>query len=143
MISINATLVLQVIHFLLLVFILNRLMFRPIMRQIRERRGHFEKLKAQMDEMEQETLRLRQELSAREKAVRREASRQRSKLRSDGISQVEKILSETREKVGHLRSEVDQEAERQMSKAKPLVKEQAGALVDAIMERMIGRRIPG
>lgn len=143
MISINATLLLQVIHFLLLVFILNRLMFRPILRQIHERRGHFEELKAQMDEMERETLRLQEELFARENQVRWEASRRRTKLRSDGISEAEKILNETRDKVISFRSEVDQEAEEELSKAKPRLEEQAGALVDAIMERMIGRRIAG
>ena len=55
MISVNATLIIQIIHFLLLVFILNRIMFRPIMRLIDERGKHIEDTKKQMANIEMET----------------------------------------------------------------------------------------
>ncbi|MCP4001475.1 MAG: F0F1 ATP synthase subunit B', partial [Gammaproteobacteria bacterium] len=52
MISINATLVVQLIHFLLLLFIMNRLMLQPLLKLIREREDYTKRTKSEIKELE-------------------------------------------------------------------------------------------
>ena len=82
----------QVLHFLILVFILNRIMFRPLMKLIGERSDHFQKLRAEIDLLEQETARLQGEIEGQEKAARKDASRARTRLRNSAMQEVEKLF---------------------------------------------------
>lgn len=141
MISINATLILQVIQFLILVFVMNHLLFRPILKLSRERSEH---LKKKMDEIENISLeaeRLRNELLARELDARRQASKERIDLRSDGMMKVDEFIDESRNQVTTIRATAEEEASTQVSKAEPYLKGEAAALADQIIERVIGRRI--
>jgi F-type H+-transporting ATPase subunit b len=141
MISINATLLLQIVHFLVLTFILNRLLFRPILRLINERRGHIETTISETKELELETERLRNEYLTRHENARKEAARERTQLRSRGISEAEEFLSKSRKEVATVRAEADGKAESEFRKTQPLLRDEAARLADVITERVIGRRI--
>jgi F-type H+-transporting ATPase subunit b len=134
MISINATLVLQVIHFLVLAFILNRLMLQPLLRLIKERAAHIANTKAEIENLEEESVRLKDDFLARETDAR-------AQLRSMGISEADEALTTSRKEVASMREEADQEAEKQYEKTRPFLDGQAGSLADEIIERVIGRRI--
>lgn len=140
MISINATLVLQVFHFLILAFILNRFMFRPILRTLTKRTQHFENTRAAIENLEKETQRLKNEHLENEQRARREAVQERTELRNKGLDEVEKMLGESREKVVSMRTEADQNARREVKKLRPSVQQEAGQLADEILEQVIGRR---
>jgi F-type H+-transporting ATPase subunit b len=140
MISINATLVLQVVHFLLLAFILNRLMFRPILRTLNKRTQYFQETRTEIEKLEKEAQRLKSEYFENEKLARKEAVRERTEIRNKGLSEVEKMLTESREQVASIRAEADQNARREMKNLRPSVQQEAGQLADEIMEQVIGRR---
>ena len=55
MININATLVVQVILFLVTLFFLNRLMIRPIMKMVQKRSQFFQETKEKILSLEKET----------------------------------------------------------------------------------------
>ena len=57
MISINATLVVQLLHFLLLVFIMNYLFIRPVKRIIAEREAHFSAGRAETERLLEQSAR--------------------------------------------------------------------------------------
>lgn len=141
MISINATLVLQVIHFLVLVFVLNRLMLQPLLRLINERAEHIANTKTEIENLEEETTLLRDEFTAKETDARIEAAQERARLRSMGISETEEVLNNSRKEVASIRAEADQEAEKEFRKTQPLLDGQAAVLVEEIIEKVIGRRI--
>ena len=143
MISINATLVLQVIHFLILAFILNRLMFRPIMKLIRDRSSHVKREMAEVRNVEQEIVRLRDEFEKRQNSARQDANEQRSKLRNMGAVEAEKFLSESREKVTSIRGRAEEVAEEEFKKAKPVLEGQTAMLAQEIVEKVVGRRAEG
>lgn len=141
MISINATLLLQIVHFLILVFILKRLLFRPILKVVDEREQHFESTKNQIHNIEQEAVRLRDEFHKREIGARKDAAKERVELRSNGLAQVEELYTEARNQVLSIRAEADQEAQTEIKKTKPFLRDEATILVDEIVEWVIGRRI--
>lgn len=141
MISINATLVLQVIHFLVLVFVLNRLMLQPLLRLINERTQYIVTTKTEIENLEEETARLRDEFVAKETDARMEATQERAQLRGMGISETEEVLNNSRKEVASIRAEADQEAEKEFRKTQPFLDEQAAVLAEEIVEKVIGRRI--
>ena len=143
MISINATLILQVIHFLIMVFILNRLMFRPILKVMRKRQDHVQQTKEEISLLEQEVQKMWNEFTDREQIARREASHERAELRHLGTTHAEEFLNESREKVVAMRAKADEAAGQEINRARPLLQHAAGDLAEDIIEKVVGRRIPG
>jgi F-type H+-transporting ATPase subunit b len=143
MISINATLVVQVIQFLILVFILNRLMFRPILRLINKRKEFIDQTKNEIEKIILDTKRVRDEYVMREAHARRDAAKERVRIRDEGIASAEEFLDSSRNEVTSIRTEADNAAEEQINETRPFLQGEAEVLAEEIMERVIGRRIAG
>ncbi len=141
MISINATLVAQVIHFLILVFILNRLMLQPLLKLVREREGYTKKTKDEIRDTELRIGELKEEFISKEIEARKEASKERANVIDSGISEAEVLFNESRQVVVEIRNNADGKAEAEIDKTKPLLRDQAALLVEGIMEKIIGRRV--
>ena len=141
MISINATLLIQVIHFLALVFILNRLMFRPILKLIKDRSYHIEKTKIEIKNIDQKIERLRDEYLSRESDARKDAIAIRVQIRNDGTTRAQSLFDESRKEMTSIRAETEEEVDKEIQQTKPLLGDEAAALVDEIMVKVIGRRI--
>ena len=143
MISINATLVLQVVHLLILVFILNRLMFKPILKLIHERTGYMEKSKTEISDLESEAERLKQEYLSLESRARKKASSESLELKKAGVAQVEAMIDESQKEVATIRQESETKIESEIRKARPSLQGEATVLAEEIVERLIGRRVAG
>lgn len=141
MISINATLIVQIIHFLILVFILNRLMIQPIMKLIADRNEYIEKTKKEITDLEDEAEQLKGEFEKFQSAARVEAFETRKELREQAMGQVDEYLRDSQEKVVSIRSLAESNAEEEIEKNRPLLKGEAQVLADEIIQRVIGRRI--
>lgn len=141
MISINATLLAQVIHFLILMFILNRLMFQPIMKLIKERKEYTEKTSNRTKSIEFDTERLKQEFISKENDARKNASEERAEYRGTGMIKATDLVDESRKEVAAIKVKADKEVDAEVSKTQPLLHDEAAALAEEITERVIGRRI--
>ena len=141
MISINATLVVQIIHFLILVFILNRLMFKPILKKIEDRKEYVEKTKGEINDLDQEAERLKKKFISEQVNARKDAFVLRDELRNQAFGQTEESLRDSQEKATSLRDTADGEAEKEIEKMQPLLPGEAATLAEEIIERVIGRRI--
>lgn len=141
MISINATLVLQLLHFLILVFVLNRILFRPILKVIDERTTYIETTTHEIKDLEVETELLRQKHVSLQNEARKNATLERTQIRGLGITEAEKTVSEVRQEISSIRATADKEAERQLEKTLPMLQGEAAKLADEIFEKVVGRRI--
>lgn len=141
MISINATLLLQLVQFLLLIWILNRIMFRPLLRLIKDRDQHVEKIKLDTVNLEQETTALLNKSVAMEKDARFHAGEERARLRHEANSQMESIFEDTRKEMDMIMSGAEKEIDTQVEKAKDFLHKEAVVLAEEIIEKVIGRRV--
>ena len=141
MISINATLLVQLIHFLLLLFIMNRLMLQPLLKLIREREAYTADTKSEIKEIEVKIGQLKEEFIVRETDARKDAAKERADMMNDGMSEAEGYLTTSRQEVSSIRQQAEKEVEAEVSKTQPLLAGQASTLVTGIMEKIIGRRI--
>ena len=71
MISINATLFVQIIHFLILVLILHLILFRPILKLMGERINHVDKMEKETEDIESKITQLASDRVLLEKNTRR------------------------------------------------------------------------
>ena len=141
MISINATLFVQVIQFLILVFILNRIMYRPILKVIRDRDRYIEKKRNDIGNLEEETIRLRNEYLSRETDERQKTAQARAEIRKEGIAKAEEFERHSRSRGASIKTEAEKEAEAEVERSRPFLQGEAKAVADEIIERMIGRRM--
>jgi len=141
MISINATLLVQLIHFLLLLFIMNRLMLQPLLKLIREREAYTANTRSEIKDIEVKIGQLKEQFITRENNARRNAARERSDLLNVGMGEAEGFLNTSRQEVSSIRQQAEKEVESEVTKTRPFLEGQALSLVSGIMEKIIGRRI--
>lgn len=141
MISINATLLAQVIHFLILMFILNRLMFQPLMKLIRDRKEYTEETNSRIKSIENDTERLRQEFISKENDAKKNATEERAEYRGAGMVEGSELIEESRKTVAAIKMKADEEIETEVNKTQSLLHDEAATLAGEITERVIGRRI--
>ncbi len=141
MISINETLLVQLIHFLILLFVMNRLMLQPLLKLIREREEFTSKTKSEIKDIEVKIGQLKEDFVLKGNDARRDAARERSEITDAGMSEADGFLETSRKEVATIRNKADKEIEDEVNKTQPLLEGQAASLVEGIMEKIISRRV--
>jgi F-type H+-transporting ATPase subunit b len=141
MISVNATLFVQVIHFLLMVYIMNRLMLRPIMRQVDEREKHIVQAKQNAADMVVEADHLAEKRVSMEKEARSRAGEERAAIRQEAAERAEQIFAQTRDEVAEIRARMDRDIEAQVSEATAVLNREVAAIAGDIVYKIAGRRV--
>jgi F-type H+-transporting ATPase subunit b len=141
MINVNATLLLQVMHFLLLTLILNRLLFRPILKLMRERVRHIEGSQKEVEDIDWKIKKLMGKCNTMERENRRSAGEERARLAMDAKRAAEEVFNDTRNQVGIIREQTVKQVEVQIQKAQSFIHREAVALADDIEAKLINRRL--
>lgn len=141
LITINATLFHQLIAFLIFMFIMNRIMFRPLQGVMGERESLIEKIKLDTADAALEFERLTDELNARELAVRKEAQGVRKELEELGSREASEILESTRQEIESKKEKAEVEINGQISNARKQLQKESETLAVNIMERLLERRL--
>jgi len=141
MININATLVVQVILFLITLFFLNRLLIRPIMRVVQNRTRFFQETEDKILSLEKETEELKRRFSQLQIDARKDAFLESDRLKKAGNTQAGEYMDQSKNRAASIRAEGEAKAEAEKEKERPLLKDQATLLSGDIVEKLIERRI--
>jgi F-type H+-transporting ATPase subunit b len=141
LITINATLFHQLIAFLIFLFIINRIMFRPLRKVVAERNGVIEKIKLDTTNADNTLGRLNDELKERESKVRMEALKVQHELEENGSRQSADILKSTLEEIEMLKDKNEASVKAQITEARKHLQKESEALALNIMEKLLGRRV--
>jgi F-type H+-transporting ATPase subunit b len=139
LISINETLIFQVISFLIFLFIINRIMFRPLRKVMNERETYIESVQKDIVAAENQFEGLTHQIQAQENAVRDEAFKQKEQLEATGSQQAAEIMASTREEINALRAEAQKEVNAQISAARKHVQKESESLAKHIIETVLYR----
>lgn len=141
MISINATLIVQIINLLVLIFILNRLMYLPIKRIAAERQAKMDqglKQAADIDSANQDA----------EAVYRRERRQARGQVREQlegqrrqADAKVKDILKEAQEQAKAQQMAMLQNVEQQMQEARGDIKAEAEKVARSMARTVLGREV--
>lgn len=139
MINLNATLLIQLANFLLLMFLLNRILFRPMVRLLDERRERTEGRKKKAVETESQAQAIWDDYQKKIHDAKAEADRVRAQVVRKAEAEREKLLegaaASAEKTVTQVRARVRAEAE----DARKALREEAERLGAAAAERILGR----
>jgi F-type H+-transporting ATPase subunit b len=141
LISINATLFHQLIAFLVFLFIINRIMFRPLRSVMGERESFMEKIRMDTVDATKEFEHLTATLKAKESKVRSEAQDVRCEIEEQGGREAVEILESARQEISSIKAKVETAVDAQIAEARKKLRQESEALAVNIMEKMLDRRL--
>jgi F-type H+-transporting ATPase subunit b len=141
LLSINETLIVQLLSFLIFLFIIKRVMFRPLRGMIKQRGEHVHKIKDDISEAENEYQKLLDQIKAQRSEVKTEAFAIRDKLEKAGNAEAAAIIESTQMEILDLKKKVGRELDDQISDVKAYIKKESEVVAAAIMEKILDRRL--
>jgi len=142
MVEINLTIVVQVIQFLILVFILNRLLFKPIGQVLAERQQKITSWEEKTQNL-QETARLNLEKYENQLIEERLKARESQEQLTRELKEKEdENIREVSEKAALIVAETQQALEKERERLRVELRQQAKELSQILAEKVLGRELP-
>jgi F-type H+-transporting ATPase subunit b len=141
LVSINETVIVQLISFLIFLFVINRIMFRPLRDTMLKRDQHINRIQDDITHQENQLQTLKNKIRKRESSVRSEAIRMKKQLEDSGNQEAAAILSTTRQEIENLRKKSALDIENKVSEARKSLEKESQGLVSDVMEKVLDRRL--
>ena len=141
LISINETLIVQVISFLIFLFIINRVMFRPLRSVVAERQSHIEHIRQDIVAAGKKFESLTNQIEEQEATVKMEAFTQKKKLEEAGSRQADEIFVFTQKAIAAEKDKAQKEVGAQVLEAKKYIQKESETLALSIIEKVLDRRL--
>jgi len=141
LITINGTLVIQILSFLTLMFILRRIMIRPLSEVMQQRKEYINGLSDDINDAESQMETISAQLKNREAAIRAEANGIKKELEASGSRRAAELLAAVKEDASALKSKTEREISEQIAEAKKYLKAESEILAHQIMENILDRRL--
>ncbi len=141
MISLNATIFVQVTLFLVLLFILNRVMIQPLHRFILQREQALREKEMALESAGNELERMAEAYRKRLRAAEAEAQSARAAIRDRAAEEAHRTMLSTQEEITALRQKVRADVEDELVKARKSLKKLAEALSYEISTKVVGRKL--
>jgi F-type H+-transporting ATPase subunit b len=129
------------VAFLIFLFIINRIMFRPLRSVMAERDDIIEKIKLDTTNAGKTIERLNDELRERESKIRREAQKVQHELEEKGKLESAEILKSTLQEIELLKDKNEAHVKAQIMEARKNLQKESNALTLNIMEKLLDRRL--
>jgi len=139
LISINETLIVQVIGFLIFLFVINRIMFRPLRNVMSDRDIHIERVQRDIIQAQKEVASISSQIKAQEAATREEAMALKDDLESNGSQQAKEIFASVKKEIVAGSQKVQQEIAVRISEERQALEKESEALALNIVEKILDR----
>jgi F-type H+-transporting ATPase subunit b len=140
-ISLDYTLGFQIVNFLLLIFILNILLYKPILGIIAKREKRLEEAGAEVERLRGEMEQKLVEYEAKARLARQEAMEQAKGSLREGTQEAKKIVEDAREEITSLMEDFHRRMEGEIGEARKILGSQSARISREIAEKVLGRTI--
>jgi F-type H+-transporting ATPase subunit b len=141
MIDIDWTLFAQIINFLLLVFLLNVVLFRPIRNAIKDRQAKLLAQEAEFNLLMDQGRSLEDEIKEKLAAARREGAGARETLKQEGAQAEASLLEEVKRQVEVEWATVEKKIKADVAKARASLHKQAQTFAQLLATKILGREL--
>jgi F-type H+-transporting ATPase subunit b len=141
MIDIDWTLFAQIINFLLLVFLLNVVLFRPIRNALRDRQAKLLAQEAQINVLADKGQSLEDEILEELAAARRAGAGARETLKQEGAQAEASMLDDVKRQVEAEWATVEKKIKADMAKARASLKTQTQSFAQLLATKILGREL--
>ncbi len=140
LITINATMIFQLISFFVFMLLLNKVMIRPLRRIINERETYFEEISLDITSAEDSFEEIGWQIKAQEGDTRKAALKIQDEVETAGRESASKVIAKTKQEIDHLRSIAQRDAEGKITAARQEIQKEAEAIADQMIASLLGRR---
>jgi F-type H+-transporting ATPase subunit b len=141
MIDIDWTLFAQIINFLLLVFLLNVVLFRPIRNAIKDRQAKLLAQEAEFNLLMDQSRSLEDEIKEKLAAARREGAGARETLKQEGAQAEASLLEEVKRQVEVEWATLEKKIKADVAKARESLHKQAQTFAQLLATKILGREL--
>ncbi len=141
MVSLDYSLGIQIINFLLLIWILNVLLYKPILGMIEKRKQRFAESEAEVKRLQQT---VEEKMAAYEEKLRQAkaaALDEKNEIIRQGSEEAKAIIDAVRGQIPGMMEEFHKRMEGEIGSAKGILAQQAQGLSVEIAEKVLGRSI--
>ena len=141
MVDLNYTLLIQIINFLVLIFVLNLLLYKPILKIMGRRQ---ETISASEEEVKNlnETIEARMaEYEAKIRDAKVNAMGQRNEILQQGTAVGKEMMDGAKKEIAGMMDDFQQKLNAEMEKAKSILHNQSKLISKEIAEKVLGRSI--
>jgi len=141
LITINETLIIQLVSFLVFLFFFNRIMIKPLRGTVNERETYMSAVQSDIVNANQNFDDLLSQIDRQESDVKNEAQALHQALEQKGTEEAAQIFSQARQAVAERKREVRQMIDQKIAEAKKSLEVEAEGLSVRIMEKILDRSI--
>ena len=141
LITVNETLLVQLFSFLIFLFIINRIMFRPLRNTMDKRVRHIEDIKNDIDNADMELKNVTNLIKQGEMAIKKEANKMREELEDSGKKQAAEQIEIGRDEIAKLKETAENQIKGQIEEAREQIKTEFETVSVTIMEKILDRRL--
>ncbi|ACX51255.1 ATP synthase F0, B subunit [Ammonifex degensii KC4] len=142
MLGLNATLVMQIFHFLLLLLLLWLVAYKPLMRILEERQNLVARNIEQAEAQQEEARKLKEEMEASLRRAREEAQLIIERATKASEEQAQAILDAAKEEANRIKESALAEIEREKERALAELKDQVANLAILVAGKVIREALP-
>lgn len=140
LISINATMFVQLGSFLLFMVIFNRILIRPLRNTMAQRESLLEKIAQDITTADQTYEEISKQIRTQEREARSEAFKIQTAIEDEGIHSAEEIIAKTRQEISRMRSEAQRQTATQIAAARQQMASEVEPIADRMIAALLGRR---
>jgi F-type H+-transporting ATPase subunit b len=140
LISINETLLVQVISFLIFLYLINRIMFRPLRNVMADRDIYIERVKLDIDQAQKKIETMSSQIQQQEAEVKKEAFELKEQREKIGNQQAKEIFAAVRQEIADTSAKVQKDIDIKISEARQSLEKESEALAISIIEKILDRR---
>jgi F-type H+-transporting ATPase subunit b len=141
MIDIDWTLYAQIINFLLLVFLLNVVLFRPIRKALKDRQATLLAQETEINVLTDKGRSLEDEIRDELAAARRDGAGARESLKQEGAQAEATLLEEVKRQAELEWATVEKKIKADMAKARASLQTQAQSFAQLLATKILGREL--
>ena len=141
LISINETFLVQLVSFLIFLYIMNRIMFRPLRSTMEQRDAYIETVTAEIQTGKNKLDQLVNDLDVQRAHVIKEAEVVAHALEAEGDQQAAELIEEARQQIVALRNQTEARVADQVERARQAITAEVEAVTMAVMENVLRRRL--
>ena len=141
LISINETFLVQLVSFLIFLYVMNRIMFKPLLSTMEQREDYLDHVKQEILAGQAKLDQLVTDLDAQRAQVIRDANAMALALEAEGDRTAAELIEEARQKITTLRHETETHVASQVQQARQTLAGEVETVTVAVMEKVLQRRL--
>jgi F-type H+-transporting ATPase subunit b len=140
-ISLDGTLFIQMINFLILLWILNRFLYKPVLNILEQRRGRIRDSQQRVAELGRQAAQQWETYQRKLQEAKIEANTEKEKIKGEGLDTERKMLEEIRAEASQELEASRRKLEEESTKALDYLRSQADDIAVQIAEKILGRSV--